>query len=114
MLLNDIIGIVKIDYIMMLLMILLCSAYKLGMTAKGIPQIMRPIKICIASFVVRCFLRDPAVVSLKTDIMIYYHLLYDLNILTWYLNSKLRVIENFSETMVDILFVGIVVFVVGQ
>ncbi len=96
-------AVVKIDCIMILLMKLLFCAYKLGMTAKCIPQIMRPIKILIASFVVRCFLHDPAVVSLKTDTITHFHLLYDSIILTWHGNLKLTVIEKFLETMVDIV-----------
>jgi hypothetical protein len=44
---------------------LLFCAYKLATTAKGIPQITRPIRILIKIFIVEFFLSDFAALSLK-------------------------------------------------
>jgi len=46
---------------------LLFNAYKVDITANGIPQITRPTPILIKNFVVRCFLHDFNAVSLKID-----------------------------------------------
>ncbi len=57
---------------------LLFCAYKTDITAKGIPQITRPIRTLIANFFVRCFSHDPDVISLKIDkLLFHYYLSHD-------------------------------------